>query len=159
MPSEGGYDDYTVSLYESEHGGQSPPVNRTDPIWLKWRADILSAWAEELYQFSRENPQYQRLELYLDYKGLESEKIGADTFAKFEQQNSGLANDLREIFRLCIIDATFRNDLDIDMCISQFLYSFRSVLNRALSARYSFAHFDPDKYVMSYIDLFIRGIS
>ena len=50
MPSEGGYDGYTVSLYQAEHGGQSPPANRTNPVWLQWRADILNAWAEELYQ-------------------------------------------------------------------------------------------------------------
>lgn len=49
MPSEGGYDDYTVGLYQDAHGGAAPPSNRTDPAWLQWRADILNAWAEQLY--------------------------------------------------------------------------------------------------------------
>lgn len=49
MPSEGGYDDYTVSLYQDEHGGADPPANRTDQAWLQWRADILNEWAEQLY--------------------------------------------------------------------------------------------------------------
>lgn len=49
MPSEGGYDDYTVGLYQDDHGGANPPANRTDPQWLQWRADILNAWAAELY--------------------------------------------------------------------------------------------------------------
>lgn len=49
MPSEGGYDDYTVSLYQADHGGANPPANRTDPAWLQWRADVLNAWAAELY--------------------------------------------------------------------------------------------------------------
>ncbi|MBV6654046.1 MAG: family 10 glycosylhydrolase [Mameliella sp.] len=49
MPSEGGYDDYTVSLYQADHGGADPPANRTNPDWLQWRADILNAWAAELY--------------------------------------------------------------------------------------------------------------
>jgi len=49
MPSEGGYDDYTVSLYQSEHGGNNPPNTGKNIAWLKWRADILSAFAARLY--------------------------------------------------------------------------------------------------------------
>ncbi|NET10611.1 MAG: family 10 glycosylhydrolase, partial [Symploca sp. SIO2B6] len=39
MPVELGYDPYTVALYQSSHGGQSPPTNINDPEWVQWRAD------------------------------------------------------------------------------------------------------------------------
>lgn len=48
MPSTGGYDPYTVSLYQSENGGASPPGNGTDPGWLQWRAKKLNAFLKKL---------------------------------------------------------------------------------------------------------------
>ncbi|MCC5920144.1 MAG: family 10 glycosylhydrolase [Cyclobacteriaceae bacterium] len=57
MPSEGGYDEYTVNRYMEEHEGQEPPQDRTNPEWLQWRADILNVWGEDLYkQVKVENP-------------------------------------------------------------------------------------------------------
>lgn len=38
-PVELGYDDYTVRLYQQEHGGRRPPDNPTDPEWMRWRAN------------------------------------------------------------------------------------------------------------------------
>ncbi|HEY0678958.1 MAG TPA: family 10 glycosylhydrolase, partial [Chitinophagaceae bacterium] len=38
MPSEGGYDTYTVNLYKAENAGASPPANIKDAGWLQWRA-------------------------------------------------------------------------------------------------------------------------
>lgn len=44
MPTEGGYDSVTVSIYRDEHGGQEPPQNHLNSNWVRWRADKLSAW-------------------------------------------------------------------------------------------------------------------
>ncbi len=44
MPVEGGYEPYTVSLYQSEHNGNSPPLNYHDSYWKRWRADKLNLW-------------------------------------------------------------------------------------------------------------------
>ena len=44
MPIEGGYEPYTVSLYQSEHGGQNPPTNYNDSNWKRWRADKMNDW-------------------------------------------------------------------------------------------------------------------
>ncbi|MGQ9643371.1 MAG: family 10 glycosylhydrolase [Ignavibacterium sp.] len=44
MPIEGGYEPYTVSLYQSEHGGQNPPVNFQDENWKRWRANKMNHW-------------------------------------------------------------------------------------------------------------------
>jgi uncharacterized lipoprotein YddW (UPF0748 family) len=38
-PVELGYDEYTVKLYQQEHGGQRPPDNPTDPEWMRWRSN------------------------------------------------------------------------------------------------------------------------
>ncbi|ELS02612.1 hypothetical protein Xen7305DRAFT_00023300 [Xenococcus sp. PCC 7305] len=48
-PSELGYDDYTVALYQQEHDGQSPPKNAKDPQWIQWRADKITDYVEELF--------------------------------------------------------------------------------------------------------------
>ena len=49
QPSHGGYSDFTVELYRSEHKGQLPPENYLDKDWLTWRGDKLNAFAKRLY--------------------------------------------------------------------------------------------------------------
>ena len=50
MPSEGGYDDATKSLYAAEHGGANPPSNSKDSAWEQWRAEKLSNYIKQLYK-------------------------------------------------------------------------------------------------------------
>ena len=38
MPSSGGYDSYTVSLYQQENAGNTPPTNIAEVAWVSWRA-------------------------------------------------------------------------------------------------------------------------
>ncbi len=57
-PSELGYDDYTIKLYQQEHGGKSPPKNSQDPEWIRWRADKITAYMETLFhKIKQANPQ------------------------------------------------------------------------------------------------------
>jgi len=42
MPSEAGYDEYTVNLYRSEHDGKNPPSYHKDYDWIKWRSNLLT---------------------------------------------------------------------------------------------------------------------
>ncbi|EFA74364.1 Protein of unknown function DUF187 [Raphidiopsis brookii D9] len=42
LPSELGYDSYTVGLYKQEHQGKAPSENFQDPEWVKWRADKIT---------------------------------------------------------------------------------------------------------------------
>ena len=57
-PSELGYDDYTVGLYQQEHKGKLPPQNSQDPEWIRWRADKISNYVAELFQAIKQaNPQ------------------------------------------------------------------------------------------------------
>ena len=62
------------------------------------------------------------------------------------------------MFRQGVADGSLRRDIDTDMCISQYLYTLRAVLNRAVFPGYSFASFDADSYVQHYLDLFSRAI-
>lgn len=50
MPSEAGYDDYTLNLYRKEHNNSDPPWNFKDSSWIQWRADILNKYMGRIYR-------------------------------------------------------------------------------------------------------------
>lgn len=50
FPSELGYDEYTVALYQQEHGGQSPPDDFKDPEWVRWRADKITQFMQRIHR-------------------------------------------------------------------------------------------------------------
>jgi uncharacterized lipoprotein YddW (UPF0748 family) len=50
QPAHGGYSDYTVKLYQAEHGGASPPKQYNDPDWMRWRGNILNRFAGDIYR-------------------------------------------------------------------------------------------------------------
>lgn len=54
MPSEAGYDAFTVELYRSEHDGANPPQGHLNNSWLLWRADKLTSFLGELYRSVKE---------------------------------------------------------------------------------------------------------
>ena len=57
-PSELGYDEYTVELYQDEHDGKLPPNNPKDPEWVQWRADKITAYVETLFhELKSHNPE------------------------------------------------------------------------------------------------------
>jgi uncharacterized lipoprotein YddW (UPF0748 family) len=75
-PSEFGYDDYTVELYQQEHDGNSPPTDYLDSDWIRWRADKITAYMEKLFRLIKlhnpktivsvsPNPQQFSLESFL----------------------------------------------------------------------------------------------
>lgn len=118
----------------------------------------LMAWGESFYAYARRHPHAMRLAIYWDYRGIDRANIGEALFASFEEVNDMLAEGLRQITALGVGDGSLRPDLDQDMCISQYLYSLRSVVYRALMPTYSFAPFEPDRYVSHFLDLFKRSI-
>ncbi|MFH0945675.1 MAG: TetR/AcrR family transcriptional regulator [Planctomycetota bacterium] len=118
----------------------------------------IRAWAEALYAFWKERPNCRRVEQYWDFHGIDRKQISADLFEQFEALNEELADGLREVFQSGIEDGSLRSDLQVDACISQFIYSTRAVLGRALSSSFSFADVNPDQYVQQFLDLFLRGI-
>ena len=131
---------------------------KRDLVEAQTGLDKIIAWAETLYSFTLRYPLSLHMQLYWDFRGIDRQVIGEEIFASFEAINNELAKGLREIFHLGVNDGTLRPNLKVDAAISQFLYSFRAVLNRALSPTYSFAYFEPDEYIGSFLDIFVRGI-
>ncbi len=49
LPSDFGYDDYTVGLYEKELPGLSPDDNPRETFWIRWRADKINEFMERVF--------------------------------------------------------------------------------------------------------------
>jgi uncharacterized lipoprotein YddW (UPF0748 family) len=49
LPSEFGYDKFTVDLYKREHQGQLPPKDFKNEEWINWRADKITALMRDLF--------------------------------------------------------------------------------------------------------------
>ncbi|MDZ7962127.1 MAG: glycoside hydrolase family 10 protein [Aulosira sp. DedQUE10] len=49
LPSELGYDPYTVALYKKEHGGRAPSGNFKDPEWVAWRANKITDYMKRVF--------------------------------------------------------------------------------------------------------------
>lgn len=49
MPSESGYDQYTVELYKFYHQGKNPPSYHKDYDWIKWRSILLTDFMKVIY--------------------------------------------------------------------------------------------------------------
>jgi AcrR family transcriptional regulator len=120
--------------------------------------DRILLWGRSFYAYAKANSHTLRLHLHFDLVGIDRERVTERTFAEFESLNAELADGLRRIFAEGVRDGSLDPALDVDMCISQYLYSLRGIVNRALSPGYSFAAFDADAYVGHYLDLFARGI-
>lgn len=50
LPSDFGYDRFTVALYRKEHLGKNPPSNPQDAQWLRWRADKITNFMQRVYK-------------------------------------------------------------------------------------------------------------
>lgn len=49
LPSEFGYDKFTVDLYKREHQGKLPPKDPKNEEWVNWRADKITALMHDLF--------------------------------------------------------------------------------------------------------------
>lgn len=50
LPSELGYDAYTVALYKKEHRGKAPSSNSKDAEWVRWRANKITGFMKRVFQ-------------------------------------------------------------------------------------------------------------
>jgi uncharacterized lipoprotein YddW (UPF0748 family) len=76
IPSDFGYEPYTVQLYQREHQGKNPPLNPKNTDWIQWRADKITDYMNNLFTAIKSvkqnvivsvspNPQEFSLENYL----------------------------------------------------------------------------------------------
>jgi uncharacterized lipoprotein YddW (UPF0748 family) len=49
LPSEFGYDKFTVDLYKREHQGKLPPTDPKNAEWIDWRADKITLLMRDLF--------------------------------------------------------------------------------------------------------------
>lgn len=54
LPSEFGYDPFTIELYKQEHQGKSPPTDKQDAEWVRWRADKITDFFKQLFRVIKE---------------------------------------------------------------------------------------------------------
>ncbi len=50
LPTEFGYDDFTVQLYRQEHQGKSPPTDPQNAEWKQWRANKITVFLTQIFQ-------------------------------------------------------------------------------------------------------------
>jgi uncharacterized lipoprotein YddW (UPF0748 family) len=50
LPSEFGYDKFTVDLYKREHQGKLPPTDPKNEEWINWRADKITVLMGDLFK-------------------------------------------------------------------------------------------------------------
>jgi uncharacterized lipoprotein YddW (UPF0748 family) len=55
LPSELGYDAYTVALYKQEHNGQAPPQDPKNPEWVRWRANKITDFMKRVFTAIKAN--------------------------------------------------------------------------------------------------------
>ncbi|ARV62100.1 hypothetical protein BZZ01_28820 [Nostocales cyanobacterium HT-58-2] len=48
MPVKLGYDSFTIQLYQQEHKGKEPPSDPFDSEWMRWRADKITHFMQEI---------------------------------------------------------------------------------------------------------------
>jgi len=49
LPSELGYDAYTVALYKKEHNGKAPPKDFQNSEWVSWRANKITNYMKRVF--------------------------------------------------------------------------------------------------------------
>ncbi len=49
LPYEFGYDDFTTQLYQQETG-KVPPADPKNPVWIRWRANKITAFTQRLFR-------------------------------------------------------------------------------------------------------------
>jgi uncharacterized lipoprotein YddW (UPF0748 family) len=55
LPSELGYDAYTLALYKKEHQGKLPPPDFKNPEWVSWRANKITAFMKRVFMAIKAN--------------------------------------------------------------------------------------------------------
>lgn len=103
LPSDFGYDPFTVQLYQKEHQGKSPPSDPQDPEWVRWRANKITDYLTRVFRAIKArkedvilsvspNPQHFSYEFFLadwetwERRGLVEElvvQIYRDNFSTF----------------------------------------------------------------------------
>jgi len=116
-------------------------------------------WAESYYAHARAHPETVHMQMFRDYRGLDRGAVGEDVERRHREVIDPLIEAMNVEFRSGQADGSIRPGLDPMTCLSQFAFSLRALMNRVLCSDDELGDFDPDRFVNSYIDLFMRGIA
>ncbi|GAB4298951.1 MAG: glycoside hydrolase family 10 protein [Oscillatoriaceae cyanobacterium] len=101
LPSEYGYDEFTVELYKQENAGQTPPDDPKNPEWLRWRADKITQFKKRLFDEIKKRKQECIVALSPNPQRFSYEEFLAD-WESWERQ--GLVEEL--------VVQIYRNDIN-----------------------------------------------
>lgn len=119
----------------------------------------MGIWARTYFAFVKSHQQHLRLQTFWDYRGIRTDNLSPGFVADMDVFIDGIADAMRDIFRQGQQDGSIAPDLDADQTLGQFAYALRAVMNRGLFDRHGFADLTGDAIVLSFIDLFLRGIA
>ncbi|MBD2387646.1 glycoside hydrolase family 10 protein [Cylindrospermum sp. FACHB-282] len=102
LPSELGYDAYTVALYKKEHRGQGPSKNPKDPEWVSWRANKITGFMKRVFTAIKANKKNCLVSVAPNPQRFSYEYFLAD-WQKWERM--GIIEDL--------VLQIYRNDLNV----------------------------------------------
>lgn len=108
----------------------------------------IRAWGEACASFARYKPRYLRLQVYLDARGIDREKISPNAYKKFDTQNRRVATALRDAFHLGLQDGSLRPDLDVETNLAAYTVGLRSILST-----------NPKQLYRQFLDTFLRGLA
>lgn len=119
----------------------------------------LRAFGQTYYSFFKSNVMYLRLMIYLDFLGIDIKNTDQALFVRYRARNEEMVDYLKDAFHQAMKEGSVRKDVDIDLTISQWGYSLRAILHRAIQKTYSFARFAPEKYYFSFFETLLKSIS
>jgi AcrR family transcriptional regulator len=93
--------------------------------------DKLRALGLAYYQFYKRNPEYLRMQIYWDHKGLAFDRFGAAVRGQYEQLESAFY-EFAGIIRLGVRDGTIRDGLDVEQTLDLFFLLMRTVMNQVI---------------------------
>ncbi|MFQ4162013.1 MULTISPECIES: glycoside hydrolase family 10 protein [Nostocales] len=102
LPSELGYDPYTIALYKKEHNGKAPPKNSKDPEWVQWRANKITDYMKRVFTAIKAAKKTCLVSIAPNPQRFSYEFFLAD-WARWERM--GLVEDL--------VIQVYRNDLNV----------------------------------------------
>lgn len=91
----------------------------------------LRALGVAYYRFYRGNPEYLRMQVYWDYKGLDLDKLNEPVRDQYRELEDTFV-ELSQILRLGAADGSLRDDLDVGRTMDLFFMTLRAVLNQVL---------------------------
>ncbi len=116
------------------------------------------AWGEAYHEVALDDPGLLQLMVHLDYQGIDPERYDPRTIEALRTLNEEVRDGLGEAFREGIADGSLRPELDIDLCMSQYATSLRSVLHRALVTGQPWLEVGADEQVRHFLDLYSHAI-